>query len=278
MDKKLKDQLTRERNERIKKKNGKFLKMFLLIFIVGYAFFFTSNFILPVATPKITATPIGKAQEVNHRSVTVVSWDYSKEDDEMEIILEISNNSLDGINRYRFSAVEKTKGRIDCQMVLQRNDFVVLHLTDVPGRFSEISLRMLIPAGNDTEESEMRFYTHKDAVTYVNDIKTRDEESYRLLAIDKKIENSKQLIEQYENDIKTERKKITEADKRIAEIDKNIKYLAGDDLENAQSDRSTLVSDVSRAEGNIENLSKQIEDEKAKITLQEAKRKEIQNE
>lgn len=278
MDKKLKDQLTRERNERIKKKNGKFLKMFLLIFIVGYTFFFTSNFLLPVATPKITATPIGKAQEVNHRSVTVVSWDYSKEDDEMEIILEISNNSLDGINRYRFSAVEKTKGRIDCQMVLQRNDFVVLHLTDVPGRFSEISLRMLIPAGNDTEESEMRFYTHKDAVTYVNDIKTRDEESYRLLAIDKKIENSKQLIEQYENDIKTERKKITEADKRIAEIDKNIKYLAGDDLENAQSDRSTLVSDVSRAEGNIETLSKQIEDEKAKITLQEAKRKEIQNE
>ena len=215
MDKKLKDQLTRERNERIKKKNGKFLKMFLLIFIVGYAFFFTSNFLLPVATPKITATPIGKAQEVNHRSVTVVSWDYSKEDDE---ITEEVNHTID-----------------KCPNCNSKN-------------------------------------------IKVTNIKTRDEESYRLLAIDKKIENSKQLIEQYENDIKTERKKITEADKRIAEIDKNIKYLAGDDLENAQSDRSTLVSDVSRAEGNIETLSKQIEDEKAKITLQEAKRKEIQNE
>ena len=78
-----------EKREKLERTGNRILKGFLIIFFLGYAVFFTSRLWLPTPYEGVAITPIGKSITVEDRTLTIDSWKYSKEQREMEIIVEV---------------------------------------------------------------------------------------------------------------------------------------------------------------------------------------------
>ena len=130
-----------EKREKLERTGNRILKGFLIIFFLGYAVFFTSRLWLPTPYEGVAITPIGKSVTVEDRTLTIDSWKYSKEQREMEIIVEVNKTSLDSVNTYNWSVATAT-GKLDTKAVHESKDIVVLKVTNVPRRWTELALNM----------------------------------------------------------------------------------------------------------------------------------------
>ena len=74
-----------------KERTDKMLKIAVLVIVLGYVFFFTSNFFFPKIYKNKEVTPIGNEINMEDYVITLDSWDYSKEDRSFELIFEFKN-------------------------------------------------------------------------------------------------------------------------------------------------------------------------------------------
>ena len=121
------------RQMRLMKRSNTFLYSFMIIFVFGYLFFFTSSLWMPATYTGVDITPIGKTVNAGERAITVDAWNYCPEQKKMEIMIEIENNSIDGIDRYDWK-VRTREGVLEVKAVLEATDFVVLFAEGAYGR------------------------------------------------------------------------------------------------------------------------------------------------
>lgn len=241
-------------SDRVKKNKNLFLGVFIFLFCGGYFLFFTSKTWLQTDSDLIKATALQKTQPFQERDITVGRWDYSEKQNMMEIELDILNRSVDGIDTYKYNAIERTKGNLKVEAVVNEPDFVILRIYDVPVKWREISIHIQL----DDNSEVMKIYTNKNAVTRLDKINDMTETEYRIA----KVEGT---ISKYEKEIDSLQKEQEEIQEKIDQLNLNIRQLT--ESKEYQTDKEQIETDqlISQSGTEIESAEKQLEDNNAEI-------------
>ena len=260
----LKEELFKEKEKQIKKTGNKFLFKFIIIFIVGYTIFFSSKLWMPTTYTGVEITKVGTTIEKNKRRITVASWEYSKEEETFEIITEIDNFSIDGIDKYVWEVLGK--GKKYKIKVKQSNNFYIITVKDVKSDWSEVSLNIDISdkdKGKNSEFEPIKIYMNDRNVKYVSKITTHTGLEYQIKAYENEIEIVDSDIEKLNKDKYRINEKIEEAERKIKELnsgDGNLgiadKTELNDKIENINTDKENLKGQISEKDEQIKKLKK----------------------
>lgn len=255
------EQIIKEKNVKIKRQGNRLLIGAFLLFVASYCFFFTSKVWMPPTYEDIHVTGIGSTVQANDRKVTLVSWTYDEERHIQEVIFEIDNASIDGINQYRWSAIDISRGGCIVEPVVEQGDFIVLHIKDIPARWTELSLRMDVKpdASRQTEFQMMRFYTSKQTVSQVSSITKKSETAYRMEACDIWIGLHQTQIDKLAKEIEDCEEKIRNASDRIKELEGKEAYQTeiekADTLEMISGLESEKAKYLSEKESSLQEIA-----------------------
>lgn len=241
-----------EQYEKRRQRKNHFLKAFILVFIGGYIFFFTSNMWFPSGNKFINATKKNIPQSWEEREVTLLSWNYSKEQQLMEVQLDLKNKSFDGITEYRFSALDRKKGKFKIEPIIQADNFIVLQIKGVNKGWTEISLRINMP--NEVKDaSTLKLYTNKNQINKVSLIKTKTEKQYMVDRITGNIASYEKQITTWNKDNESLQKQIDNYNEDINKLEESKRY----QTEQEMKDTEVLIN---QAKTNIDTCRKGIDD------------------
>ena len=234
------------------KKNKESIRFLIIIFffVGGYAFFLTSMKWMPTTEDASYISKLGIENKWNDRTVVINRWDYSKEQNLMEVELKINNKSYDGKNKYNFSAKDLNGNDLKTNVKVEEDDWIVLQISDVPGRWSDISLRMSI---KDSKEETLKLYTNIKDVDKVDKIEKLDYKGYITKRFNIEINNYKDEIS------KNEKEKI-KLNKEIGEIQKEIERLEQKKIYQTEQEKQDSDSLIGEANYSISTKQKKIED------------------
>ena len=265
------------RKRRLHQQSNRFLYGFLIFFLGGYLIFFTSPLWMPGSYVGVDVTPIGQTVTAGDRSVTVDSWRYSKGQKLMEIMIEVENNSIDGIDHYDWQV--KTKDRnLPVTVIAEDPGFIVLHVAEVPKDWTEAALTMNLPKGCHSKEFEpVQVYVNDKIVTRTDQILRKDLKEYKAEAYQSKLDAYAGQIQRLQRQVRQTENSLQEADAKITEIQKKMEYQTDREMEESNQ----LIEEL---EGKKENLSErkkayeeEIEELQEKIRLQKQLLEKLQH-
>lgn len=219
-----------------RRKKNILLNLFIFVFVFGYMLFLTSSSWYPAHTDLIRPTAINKEQLWNDRTVTVTSWEYSEEQQLMEIKIEILNTSYDGIDHYEYEAVDRKKGFFKVTPLLEDEDYLVLHISDIDKRWSEISLRLKLPGGDreSSDTDQIKLYTNVDKVKRVDVIKSKTPKQYYADRINEKIERYQDLISKLTEENVGYQESINQAKENIVTMENKKEYQTDQEIKETE--------------------------------------------
>lgn len=69
----------------------------------------------------------------------------------MELQFTIDNQSYDGVNTYKFKALDRNKGYLKTDTVIEQDDLFVVRINEVPTSWTQIAFWITMPDNtNDT--------------------------------------------------------------------------------------------------------------------------------
>lgn len=247
------------------KKTTKSTIILIVIVSLIYLFFFTSKFTLPnPITNKSDTTKIGEKYSYgDNRNFTLLSCEYSKENREMEIILDLENNSYDISNEYYYAAtVLGASNNIEIEEILNEQLLAVYKIKKLKN-FDEVTF-MLAPKSKDinsvTDEDTAFIILNKHNVSKVDNIFFKNKEDYLLIRLEKGIENYKNRISKLKNKITKLENQKNNVILENEELENNKKYLTEDEIvsaKNKQLDNQNLIKEI---ETNIKNNHYELEE------------------
>lgn len=247
-----------------RKKKNTILKVFIFVFIGGYTLFFTSNIWYPSNADMVKATAYNKEIEWNERKVSLLSWTYSKQQNLMEVQLEITNSSLDGFDQYEYEVLDRKKGYFTVEPILEETDFIVLHIKDLKRGWSELSLRFTLP-GSEEVENTLKIYTNIEEVEEVDSIEVRSKEQYYAERIGARIDMYSSMIEDLQMEINDMDEQIKNANVRIAELKDSEVYQTEQQKKETEELIVSLDSDIQMMEIDIKNKEEDIKEYEERI-------------
>lgn len=256
------------------KKNKESIRFFIIIFffVGGYAFFFSSTYWMPASVDASYLTRIGVENTWNDRRVTINRWDYSLEQNLMEVELSVENKSYDGKNTYDFSAVDLRGRKLVTKTQVADPDWIVLQITEIPEKWSDISLRMEIACVN---QDRLKLYTNINDVNKVTTIESLNRTGYLQKRFESEIANYQAEVEAKKNEIEKLQREITEVQKEIERITEAKLYQT--DKQKQESD--TLIADanstISTKEKQIHTLNGDIEEINRRIEMKEKQKEDL---
>lgn len=255
-----KEEKFKEKDRKIKITSNKFLYGFITIFLVGYTFFFTSSFWLPKSYTGVSVTPIGTSIKANDRVITVDRWVYSPNDRLMEIIVEIENNSIDGLTEYAWQLRDKN-GLIKTEVVAQDDTFFVIHGKSIKKGWAEVSLTLSVNSEEETSFSPVVIYMNDKVAPIVSFIEEKSMSGYRVLAYESKIESFQKSIDEKKESINAKEDEIEEIHKRTDELVKRLEH----QTEQEKDETSSLITSLSQREQSLLSEINKIKEEITEI-------------
>lgn len=239
------------------------------IVIIGYVFFFNSKSLLPDGEI-VEATPFNVPIAFeNDRTINLTRWDYSKEQKSMEIEFEVSNDSFDGVDTYEYTCLVKTDRikKYPVKKVLERTEFTVLQIENIPDNFKTVSLRVQ-PEGYG-DDSIMRLIGSPQSVSNVSNISARTFPEYQKLRIGRQIEKYQNTIENLKSEYHANETKISNIQAKNQELDTSKQYQTAEDIEKTNSiisNNNILIEEIKQhQESNLKQQQEyQLKIEKAK--------------
>lgn len=259
----LKEKLLKKQREYINNKSNKSLILCIIIFFCGYGFFFSTSLIFPPAFQGLEITKIGVPKEQNDRTVTLDSWTYSKEEKAMEVMIEIDNDSLDGNDKYKWSALDK-EGKLKTKVVYETPKFVVLKISGLRWRWTEIRVDM---DSIDDDESfiKIKFYTNSKKVKKVAKIEDKGILEYKKVAMESKVTNIEKHLKKKEKELDKTNKKLSLVTNRIKDLEnQNVKMTEKEKEENVRkieqhkSKKEYIKDEVIALQKDIKELKERI--------------------
>lgn len=242
-----------------KARNDFLLKLFICIFVVGYVFFFLSNYFFPKVYKNIKITDIGTNIDLEDYIFTLDTWDYAKKDKAFEVIFSVQNLSFDKNPKYEFTLKENDKvyrGKIKKNI---DNKKVIVHFSNISPRWTEIT--MTINAGGKVGRINM----NDKEVNRVRHIKKRSNTEYIIYSNETKIKGLKAHVKKKENERDELVKKSEYAYKKLDELEKKKGSEVGDEIEAGNKNRSKLGLEMENLKGDLDMVMLDIEESKQKI-------------
>lgn len=256
--------------EKSKARYNCYMYLLLSFFIVGYGFFFSTKLWYEDKKDVIAATKMDVVKNWQKREVQLISWKYSKNENIMEIQLAIKNNSYDGINDYKFTALEKNKGFLTTNVILQEEDLMVVQITNLPRKWSQISLRI-----NTKEEGETpcKFYTNRFDVETVDKIPNLTGNEYMIARLDSLITSYNDKIEKLQKDIKAQERIISNCNEDIQKYKEDEEFQTEQEIQDTERLIADAQSKMSSANEQINSDNADIAEYQERIALTEEKKK-----
>lgn len=251
---------------KIKKKiksSDRVLRIFALIFVVGYAFFFSSNLFFPKIYKGLDTAYIGQVMDLREAVFTLDSWDYSETDDMFEILLDIKNLSLDEKPKYNFQIFTKNKNIKGEVIKIIDDKLIVVRFSGIPNRWTEAKLT--IEAGDNL----YRLGMNDKKVHLVSDIKERSDKEYLEYSKLSKIDGLKEFISAEEKEVRKLDKKLNYAYTKIEELEKGKENQTEKEIEITNNNISKISADAENIKGQIDTKMIDIEDAKERIKILE---------
>ena len=263
-------------SERKKRNRNIFFSIVLFLFIGGYTVFFTSRFWLRIPVQSGNATKIGTTVDWNDREVKLIRWEYSKQQNEMEVELDITNKRYDGINRYKFSAVDLNGNPLYVDKIIEEDDWIVLQIKDLPSRWSDISLRMDMP--KESEDTTLKLYSSLQDVKKVGKIEKRSRTEYKVLRCDSQIADYNKKIQKAEQKQGKLNRENLRIDDKIAELKEKETYQTDEEKENTEQLISDAESQKQMNTDEMEELKNKVTEYQQRVSNIEKQKEKIANE
>lgn len=246
----------------LNKKKGRsdyMLKIFIVIFLVGYGFFFTSNYFFPKIYRNIDVINVGKIIDLEEYIFTLNSWDYSKDDNEFEIIFNVQNLTLDEKPKYNFTI--KAGDKVFRNKIHKNydNKLLVVRVYDIPKRWTEVNVS--ITAGDKTVQTGM----NDKIVNKVKKIENRNEKEYKIYANKSTIRGLKNNIKEKESDLKLLEKKTRKGHKKLEELEVEKKSMTKKEQEVLDNNKSKIAGELGKLKAEMDSTIVEIEENKDRI-------------
>lgn len=278
MDENKKEILEKEKIYHEKKRSRTPIYIVIGVLII-YAFFFTSKLTIPQPiTSAKDVTALGSEEDyAENRSVTLVSAEYSRDQEIMEIVLNLKNSNYDNIDEYYYAltAVNEKSSKIKIKEIFNEDLFTVIRLEGVKKNYREIEF-MLAPKVDDINEisDEMTATVilnkyNVDSVSKINTSKTKtDYLKERLVGMTEQLEDR---IARQKDKLQQLKTKKASLEKEITDSEKEQKYMTAEEVremtERNQSNQDTIAETeelIEKQQKKIEKTQREINDAKEK--------------
>lgn len=238
---------TNNQSVSVKSKRGTLMfRFFIFLFIGGYIFFFTSKIWMPTAGDATMLTKIGSSVNWNDREMKLLRWQYSPDQKLMEVELAVNNKKFDGINNYKYEAVESNGTVLKTNVIIEDPDWIIVQIEGVSKKFSEVSFRIMTTE-EDANIETLKLYTNTNDVSRVDKLEVRTRNGYLVTRYEEEITN-------YQNEIDDLTTQVSENESQIKEIKKEIKrLLSKKDYETEEEKTETNIL-INEARSSMKNL------------------------
>lgn len=251
-----------------------FLKGIIISFIVGYAFFLTSNFTIPYMNSNYYSE-MYSVQTIGNKNFELMSWEYSPVKRLMEVIVKIEDYSYKE-EQLKIEVKDRLEGKIPSKIIVQNRDLIVVQIEDIPKKFTDISLQISVVSGNN--ENGVKFYTNATRVKRVDDIQVHKTYEYYIKTLDIQISEYETDIKNNQNSVAALKHDISRANDLISDLSANQTYKTESEknevenqINNIKTEINSMENQIVDIEANIKERELQIDNIKAQITaIQEA--------
>lgn len=243
--------------------NARTTRVFLLVLIIGYLFFFTSNMTIPdKITSKEETTKINEVNEyMDGRTCQLLSATYDREQETMEVIVHLTNNTYDGVDSY-YIAEKLNNGstkNLVTKEVLDDPLMTVIRISNLKPHYREMQL-MLAPkltSINKVKDSQTAFITlNKYNVTQGTIDLNKTKQDYlaeRLQNVLDSYQKEFNNLTRKDNDLEQQ---IENAAKQNEDLEKNKLYMSSKEIDNANSqiaDNEQTIKDLQQQRTDTRN-------------------------
>lgn len=243
--------------------NARTTRVFLLVLIIGYLFFFTSNMTIPdKITSKEETTKINEVNEyMDGRTCQLLSATYDREQETMEVIVHLTNNTYDGVDSY-YIAEKLNNGstkNLVTKEVLDDPLMTVIRISNLKPHYREMQL-MLAPkltSVDKVKDSQTAFITlNKYNVTQGTIDLNKTKQDYlaeRLQNVLDSYQKEFNNLTRKDNDLEQQ---IENATKQNEDLEKNKLYMSSKEIDNANSqiaDNEQTIKDLQQQRTDTRN-------------------------
>ena len=228
------------------RRSDKSLKIFLVIFVIGFTFFFSSRLIFPKVYRGIDVSVPGDVIDMESYIFTLESWDYAEKDRAFEIILSVQNLTLNKHPKYDFT-LKADNDVIETKIYrIIKDERIVLRAYNVPRRWTEVILS--ISAGRYNSHIGMN---DKD-VNKTDKLENLSNKDYEIKARKALMAGLKVKIQNEEREIKKLDAKINYAYDKLVKLDKEMENQTEAEKEKTRASKSQIANEMERLKGELD--------------------------
>lgn len=266
-----------------------FAYVLLGVIVGGYLFFAISAIFFPeVNVERLLFTDLNENVDLGFsKNVSIKSWDYCASEGRMSVILNYSGVSSSGKLEYTYTAAERSKNNsvkeLNVSEKYTSETYQLLVIDEVDNNFKEVVLRIEAkpesleePENPDEENQEKNadasLYTNFEEVSVVDELADGNIKDIMLRILDKDIDNLLDQIEDLNESINTNKKRISEIDSSIEGLNKDIIYETADGVKSIrdqisryQEQKDDILSENIEIETEIKSTEVKIRDINIKI-------------
>lgn len=261
----------------------------LVLIIGGYIFFFASPYIfsLPIDNLLYTEMDIEQKIDESHR-FTIEDWQYSEEQNRMEVIFSFDNLSYDGVNEYDYSIISRNKGKknkkVEFDVVYESPSFSALIINDVPKDFYEMAITVSyeeidlssVSSGVTVPQKHSRtVYNNIGKVHQVNDITEANIFNLYIDKLNRNINEHKENISSLEGQNAIYQDNLKNITEKAASLRESEMYMTNTQIEETERQIKQLQNSYETTEKLIKDNEEKINDENIDIKEIEDKIEQI---
>ena len=243
------------------------LLLLLAVILAGYLVFLTSSHWMPASSAGSLLTPLDEAVTYEGREMTVRRWDYCEAEQVMEIELDVTNNTFDGLDSYTYYLRTRTGDEIQgyrIAPVVETPRFLVLQAKQIPAGFQDVALYIQI-ADPDADHDYLTVYTNNTAIGRAETLPEQTEPEYRKNRISREIRQVQDTIDKNNAASREAQEKITRIKDAIAEMESDKIYQSPGQAEESDKQIAAYMQQQKDAEATVEELKLQNQELEEKI-------------
>lgn len=248
----------------IKNSKNKFFRIYLLVFVVGYIFFFTTP-LWNEEEISSAATKLFEIQQYNNREIYISRWDYSEEQKMMEVEICINNKSLDDADTYQYRAIDKKINEMEVEEVAGNKEFKIVRIKGVPKNWKQISLKMVLTGKEYDEKSVLNLFATVESVNKVNSIPDLSIKAYNQQRLENQMLFYAKEIKKGALDILENKDSQVEYANKIQELQDDMKWQTQEEKGNTEKIIEQAENAISQLEKNNDDIQKEIAGYQEKI-------------
>lgn len=254
----LKKKLALDKRKKIR--NDRMLKIFLVFFVVGYVFFFSSTYIFPKMYRNLDITDVGQTINMEDYIFTLDAWDYAEDDNTFEIILEVENLTLESKPKYDF-VCKKNDNVYNTKIYKRIGNKFIIRVYGI-SRWADVSLN--IEAGNKSAT----IYMDDKSVNKIGSLKERTNEEYEVYIVESKIKGMEHHLKRLDAKKNELDKKMRLAYTKLDKLEKEKKFQTKEEKKVTDDNKSKLGTELGQLKQQLDDVMEEIKEYNNKIKLQ----------